>query len=204
MTTEDSTGPATLNADDELDMELERTVDPVIVQMKNEDRIAKLRAKLRAESTITMRTSPISRVLRRDWNIVSAKLFLNSIDADYQQQIRRDLDELHWQVDDLLEQLKVMPIGKLDTSWMVPRQLDVKVIHPLTASWLRAFRNFDRCFEILINAERSQLITRKQRFAFSAPVQLAYFSFKATAMKLPLKTTDELLSEAGIAEQNPA
>ena len=200
MTTDDSTTPASLNADKELDLELEKSVDPVIVQMKNENRIAKLRAKLRAEATITMRTSPISRVLRRDWNIVSAKLFLNSLEADYQKEIRSDLDDLHWMVDDLLDQLTVMPIGKLDASWMVPRQLNVQVIHPLTASWLRAFRNFDKCFEILINAERSQLITRKQRFAFSTPVQMAYLSFKAKAMKIPLKTTDELLSEAGITE----
>jgi hypothetical protein len=200
MTTEDSTAPATLNADEELDKELALTADPVIVQMKNENRIASLRTKLRAQATITMRTSPISRVLRRDWNIVSANLFLNCLYGDYQNEIRNDLAELHWMVDDLKHELSVLPIGSLDTSWMVPRRLDVQVIHPLTASWLRAFRNFDKCFEILINAERSNLITRKQRFAFTAPVQIAYLIFKAKAMNMPLKTTDELLSEAGFSE----
>ncbi|MBS3912846.1 MAG: hypothetical protein KGZ70_13765 [Hydrogenophaga sp.] len=200
MTTDDSTLDHALNADIELDAQLNATDDPVIVQMKNEHRIDRIRARLRASATIQMKTSPISRVLRRDWNIVSAKLFLNSLDGDYQQQIRRDLDELHWQVDDLLDQLRATPFGPLDSSWMTPRLLNVQVIHPLTASWLRAFRTFDACFEVLINAERAQKITRKQRFAFTAPVQLAYFSFKATAMKLPLKTTDELLDDAGLAE----
>lgn len=198
MTTEDTPVPENLDTEAELDAQLDQSNDPLIVQMKNENRIANLRASLRASVTITMQTSPLSRVMRRDWNIVSAKLFLNAIDQSYQQQIKHDLDELHWQSDDLLEQLQLFPAEKLDSSWMVPRQLNLQVVHPLTASWLRAFRKFDKSIAILINAERAELITRRQRFSFLAPVQLAYFSFKATAMKLPLKTTDELLSEAGL------
>lgn len=198
MTTEDTPVPEILDTEAELDAQLDQSNDPLIVQMKNENRIANLRASLRASVTITMQTSPLSRVMRRDWNIVSAKLFLNAIDQAYQQQIKHDLDELHWQTDDLLEQLQLFPAEKLDASWMVPRQLSLQVVHPLTASWLRAFRKFDKSIAILINAERAELITRRQRFSFLAPVQLAYFSFKATAMKLPLKTTDELLSDAGL------
>lgn len=187
-----------LDTDAALDDELERSVDPLVVRMKNEHRLTNLRASLRAEATIMMKTSPISRVMRRDWNIVSAKLFLNALEPAYQSQIKRDLDELHWQVDDLWDQVKHLPSSGIDSSWMVPRQLTLQVVHPLTASWLRGFRKFDDCFSALLVAEKGTLITRRQRFAFLAPVQLAYFSFKATAMKLPLKTTDELLSEAGL------
>lgn len=187
-----------LDTDAALDDELEHSVDPLVVRMKNEHRLTNLRASLRAEATIMMKTSPISRVMRRDWNIVSAKLFLNALEPAYQSQIKRDLDELHWQVDDLWDQVKHLPSSGIDSAWMVPRQLTLQVVHPLTASWLRGFRKFDDCFSALLLAEKGTLITRRQRFAFLAPVQLAYFSFKATAMKLPLKTTDELLSEAGL------
>lgn len=187
-----------LDTDAALDDELEHSVDPLVVRMKNEHRLTNLRASLRAEATIMMKTSPISRVMRRDWNIVSAKLFLNALEPAYQSQIKRDLDELHWQVDDLWDQVKHLPSSGIDSSWMVPRQLTLQVVHPLTASWLRGFRKFDDCFSALLVAEKGTLITRRQRFAFLAPVQLAYFSFKATAMKLPLKTTDELLTEAGL------
>lgn len=198
MTLNSPSTPDILNADATLDTELESSSDPLVVRMKNEHRLTKLRASLRADAKIVMRTSPIARVMRRDWNIVSAKLFLNALDPNYQAQIKRDLDELHWQVDDLWDQLKLLPTAGFDATWMHPRQLSLQVVHPLTASWLRAFRKFDECFGALLVAEKGTLITRRQRFAFLAPVQLAYFSFKATAMNLPLKTTDELLNEAGI------
>lgn len=198
MTQISQSAPDLLNADEALDTELESSLDPLVVRMKNEHRLTKLRASLRADANIVMRTSPLARVMRRDWNIVSAKLFLNALDPTYQAQIRRDLDELHWQVDDLWDQVKHLPTEGFDTNWMLPRQLSLQVVHPLTASWLRAFRRFDECFGTLLVAEKGALITRRQRFAFLAPVQLAYFSFKATAMNLPLKTTDELLNEAGI------
>lgn len=173
-----------LKADTALDSAIEASTDPVVISLKNAHRLEKIRASLRAEAELLMQTSPMSRIMRRDWNIVSAKLFLNALDPAYSALIKKDLDELHWQVDDLAHQLKMLRLSTLDKTWMRPRQMVVQVIHPLTASWLRAFKRFDTSFCLLINAEKAGLITRRQRFAMLAPSQLTYFAFKARAMNL--------------------
>lgn len=187
-----------LDVDPTLDREIDSSTDPVVVQMKNNDRLERIRTTLRARASIIFSTAPVSRVIRRDWNIVSAKLFLNAIDDRLRTRIANDLTELHWQANDLLDALKSIPRPKDEAMWMRPRLVEVQVVHPLAAQWLRSMRTIDECYLIMINAEKAGVITRKHRWAMVAPTQLAYMGFKASAMNLPLKSTAELLEEAGL------
>lgn len=187
-----------LEVDPTLDAEINSSTDHVIVELKGSERLARIRTSLKARASITMKTSPVSRVMRRDWNIVSAKLFLNAIDHHQRNRIASDLTELHWQSTDLLEVLRAIPMPKAEAMWMRPRALELQVVHPLAAQWLRCMRTLDECYLIMINAEKSGSITRKQRWAMVAPTQMAYMGFKASAMNLPLKTSMELLEQAGL------
>jgi len=198
LTERPATMPSLLVVDSALDNEIDNATDPLIVEMKNTHRLDRIRTNLRADVTVVFKTSPVSRVMRRDWNLVSAKMFLNAIDERQRKRIATDLTELHWQANDLLDALQALPMPKEDWAWMRPRQIDAQVVHPLAAQWLRCMKTIDECYLILINAEKAKIITRKQRWAMVAPSQLAYLGFKTSAMNLPLKSTTELLEAAGL------
>lgn len=187
-----------LDIDPTLDQAIDSSDDPLVVQLKNTERLSKIRADFRASAKLIFNTSPVSRVMRRDWNIVSAKLFLNALDPRIKQRIASDLTELHWQSNDLLEGLQSLPMSKVEPMWMRPRKIELQVVHPLAAQWLRCMRTIDECYLIMINAEKSGVITRKHRWAMLAPTQMAYMGFKASAMNLPLKDARQLLEEAGL------
>lgn len=172
----------TLIVDPMLDAELSASQDPVVVQLKNEGRLDGYRRTLRAEKSILFQTSPMSRVVRRDWNIVSAKMFLNLFDRKLKYRIQDGLMELNWQADDLLEGLKRLPMNHVQGVRLRPRLIHVQVVHPFAAQWLRCLRTLDACYEVLINAEQGKVLTRRQRWAMMAPAQLAYLAFKAAAM----------------------
>lgn len=182
-----------------LDEQIEMSSDPLVVQMKNSDRLERIRASMTARADLIFHTSPVSRVMRRDWNIVSAKLFLNALDERLRQRIADDLVELVWQSTDLLESLQTnIRLDKQDMIWMRPRKIELQVVHPLAAQWLRCMRTIDSCYLIMINAEKSGIITRKHRWAMMGPTQMAYMGFKSSAMNLPLKAAKDLLEEAGM------
>ena len=187
-----------LSVDSFLDEEVEGFHEPLILSLKNGNLMDTLRTSLRAEATVTYQTSPVARIVRRDWNIVSAKLFVSALDHDYAKKIRADVSDMTWQMQDVLDVARTLPIPDLDTSWMRPRELRLQIVHPLAAQWLRAFTLLDQAYAILINAELDERITPEMRWQIIAPAQMAYMGFKATAMRLPLKSTAELLEEAGI------
>ncbi|WP_234265109.1 hypothetical protein [Hydrogenophaga sp. NFH-34] len=187
-----------LSVDRVLDNELETSTEPLVVELKNGHRLQRIRASMSAAASIQFATSPIARILRRDWNIVSAKLFLNCLDPDWAKLVREDAAEMTWQMSDLLDIVKSLPVGQIEHAWMRPRKINLQIVHPICAQWLRAFTKYDQAYTILINAQKSGRMQPKQRWALTLPSQMAYMGFKARAMKLPLKSTTELLEEAGL------
>lgn len=135
----------------------------------------------------------MARVMRRDWNIVCAKLYLNARDHAYRKQIESDAVEMSWQVDDTADQIRAMPFQRLDRSWSHPRRMRLEVIHPLAAAWLRSMLTMDEIYTLLISAEKAGMITRRKRHAILLPCQIAYMAFKATAMKVEFRCTDDAL-----------
>lgn len=163
--------------------------------LKNLHKLDRIRAKYRATTDVWVLASPIARVLRRDWCLVTSKMFLNVAETpSLEAKIRNELQELHWQIDDLADQVKIFPFAR-DTSWVTPRPMTIDIVHPLAASWLRAMMKMDKVFVDLVCAEKAERITRRQRFSLLLPSQLAYMGFKATSMQLQLKTASELLAE---------
>jgi len=167
-----------------------------VVQLKNTHRMDSLRPRMRAYVNATFEASPVARVMRRDWNILSSKLYMNAIDSDYRKRIEDDLVEMSWQIDDTADQVRCMPFQRLDREWLAPRHMQVQVVHPMTASWLRSMMVLDEVFALLICAEKAGMITRRKRISILLPCQLSYMTFKATSMKMEFKSADELLETA--------
>lgn len=172
--------------------------DSDLIALKNDHRIQTLRTRQRAFVDVTFEASPVARVMRRDWNILSAKLYINSLSPAYREKIEEDAVEMAWLVNDTADQVRTMPFQHLERSWLRPRRMHVQVVHPILATWLRCMRTLDEVYALLICAEKTGLITARQRHAIVLPSQLAYLAFKCTAMRIPLKTTDELLVDASL------
>lgn len=162
--------------------------------LKNADRMAELRTPLRATITVAFDASPIARVMRRDWNLVSAKLYIHALNKAYRDQIEEDAMEMNWQIDDTYDDVSTMPwFGKIDKAWLHTREMQIDVVHPIAATWLRSMVKMDEIYASLICAEKSGLITLKKRRAIVLPCQISYLAFKATALKMDYSCQDSVL-----------
>lgn len=184
----------TISIDDSLLTATSDDGDSDLVALKNDHRIENLRARQRAYVDATFEASPIARVIRRDWNILSAKLYINALSHSYRRQIEADMTEFATQVHETATDVRLMPFGHLERSWLRPRRMKIQVVHPITGMWLRSMRTLDEIYAILICAEKTGLISARKRQAIMLPCHLSYLAFKCTAMKIQLKTSDELLT----------
>ena len=172
---------------------------PAPAGLKNQDRILEIRSRMLARQTITLRTSYCSRHLRRDFNIASAKMYVYALNRKYKAKISEALSDLHWQISIVGADPSLLQFGPLDVSWLECGTFDFMMVSAESASMLRALRKVDELVARLHAAEREQLITREQRRAIIAPINLAYVGFKQIAMKLSNKSIEELLAETNMA-----
>ncbi|CAN5464912.1 hypothetical protein BH10PSE16_BH10PSE16_04180 [soil metagenome] len=152
--------------------------------MKNADRIDEIACTMSVvKKEVLLMTNPISRTIRRDWNIVSAKMYVFGLKRDHRALIEEDLTELHHQIDELYKIASMGMFSDVDTSWLNMLRIEVKIISAQSSSWLRAMKIWDVCVARLLTAERMGLIDRKQRKNILYPVTMAYLGFKNTAMR---------------------
>lgn len=182
-----------LSVDDVLTPDPQAEQDDALVRLKNSERMDAFKPKMRAYSEVTFDASPIARVMRRDWNILSINIYIHARDYRERGKIESDLVEMCWQVDDTADQVRSMPFAHLDRQWLSPRRMRVQIVHPIAARLLRSLMTLDEAYRLLICAEKAQMISMKKRHAILLPCQLSYMTFKATAMKMQFRTTDELL-----------
>ena len=154
--------------------------------VKNQLRIDEIRARMVTERRITILTSTMSRIMRKDWNIVSTKMYVHTLDPKLKTKVSNALAELSWEVADLNEGAEFSLFKNLDHSWLAPEVFMIKIVSPESASWLRAIQNIDLCIAKMLSAEKQGLIEKKQRLAALAGVNLAYTAFKYAAMNMPI------------------
>lgn len=66
-----------------VNLESDDSAPAIDVEMKNAHRMEALRPRMRAHVDATFEASPVARVMRRDWNIVSSKLYMHALDPAY-------------------------------------------------------------------------------------------------------------------------
>ncbi|ABM39598.1 hypothetical protein Pnap_4316 (plasmid) [Polaromonas naphthalenivorans CJ2] len=167
--------------------------------MKNADRIEEIACNMAVvKKEVLFLTHPVSRTIRRDWNIVSAKMYVFGLKRDYRVLIQEDLAELHHQIDELYKVASMGLFSDVDTSWLNMLRVEVKIISANSSSWLRAMKTWDACVARLLTAERLGIIDRKQRKHILYPVTKAYIGFKNTAMRGKAQNARELVEEGSL------
>lgn len=174
-------------------------LDPRLTTLKNADRIDEIVSSLVFQRQETFAAGPIARTTRRDWNIVSAKMFVFSRNANYRALIEADLAEFQYQVSELYKMASIGTFNDVDTSWLQKITLDLKIVSPMSASWLRAMKVWDTCTARLLSAEREGTLDKPMKRRMMHPVVISYIGFKRRAMKskslsmLDMMVDDELL-----------
>lgn len=146
---------------------------------------------MRAHQQVTFEASPIARIIRRDWNFVSIKLYIHAFDPEYSKIINDDIIDFAWQVDDAYDDISRMPFQKVDATWMRPRSMSLEIVHPITARWFKTMIKLDKIYSALVSAEKAGLISKRKRHAFILPSLIAYTNFKSTATKIKFYKDDE-------------
>lgn len=154
--------------------------------IKNQRRIDEVRARMVVDSKITILTSTMSRIMRKDWNIVSTKMYVHTLNPQIKVRVNDALSELNWEVADLNESAEFSLFKNLDHTWLAPEHFLVKILSPESASWLRAVQSIDLCIAKMLTAEKQGLIVKKQRLDALAGVNLAYTAFKYSAMNMAI------------------
>lgn len=154
--------------------------------IKNQRRIDEVRARMVVESKITILTSTMSRIMRKDWNIVTTKMYVHTLNPSIKLRVTEALTELNWEVADLQESAIFGLFKNLDHTWLAQENFVVKILSPESASWLRAVQSIDVCIAKMLTAEKQGLIEKKQRLAALAGVNLAYTAFKYAAMNMAI------------------
>lgn len=128
---------------------------------------------------LDMKTSHAFRMVRKDWNILTAKMFWGCSRSDeFTSQVHEILDELHFQIDSLIDGPDLGMFHDLDRSWLAPITVDVVIIDSQAATLLRAIQNIDAAMALMYSAERQELLTKPQRYRLFAGVTFAYTALK--------------------------
>ena len=172
------------------------SVDPKLTTLKNGNRIDEIISAMRVETTEQFLTHPVARTVRRDWNIVSAKMYVFCLREDYKVLIAKDLDEFQSQVKELLKIASIDVFSDVDTSWLQRIDLDITIVNPMGSAWLRALKTWDVCVARILSAERVGFIDRQKRIQMLRPATMAYLGFKSTAMKGKKQSLRDLVEES--------
>ena len=165
--------------------------------LKNQNRINEIECRLSIENINPIFVSgAVYRCVRRDWNIVSAKLFVNCLKREKRALIESDLADLHWAIGDLGNITSLPPFVDANTEWLQTHQLTLRLVHPFCASWLRAMVAWDLSIARLIASEKKGLISTSKRREIVRPATMAYMGFKARAMGAITKSSSQLITEA--------
>lgn len=172
---------------------------PETTPLKNSNRIDDILCRMSVEATeVVFLSSWAARTMRRDWNIICSKMYVFGLNPSYKARIQEDLTELHWQVSDLADVTGTDLFAVQDLTWLAPTIMELRIVNPHASSLLRAIRSLDLSMARLLTAERNALIDKEKRQAMLSGVNMAYIGFKGTAMKVPMKSTSEMLQESNL------
>ena len=152
--------------------------------LKNNNRIQEIEARLCLNKTVEFKSSMVIRAIRRDWNILTSKMYVFALQTSFKKRLMADLSDLHWLADELCDGSEFRLFSKLDTQWLEPVSLDLRLVSPQAASLLRFFERLDHCDTYFITAQKQGVITREQRFKYLEPAVTGYVALKYAGMKI--------------------
>jgi hypothetical protein len=149
-------------------------------ELKNQSRIDRIiESQLRARNSTSLKTSYAFKMMRKDWNLLTAKMFwLSKYTIEDQTRLAEALSELDHQIDTVIEGPDFAMFWGLDSSWLAPITFDFLIINAYAAQFFRAIQKIDYMMSLIFSAEREGLIDRQQRIRIIAGVVFAYIALK--------------------------
>jgi hypothetical protein len=155
-------------------------------------RIASAGSNLQASREVVFKCSPLARVMRRDWSLVSYRVARTAQRYDLARTLQDCLLEFQTQANELQEQVSIPLFQELPLDWLSPVPMQFPIIHRYMAHLLRTFEHVDHSYALLLSATREGLITRQRQHQIFAPIIYVYGSFKATALQQTSRSLSEV------------
>ena len=165
---------------------------PLLI-VKHQERLDAIRTRLKASTSVSLKTSICARHIRRDFNIASAKMYVFGLNRNFAANMQSALDDMEWSLD--LLATDAAKYSYVSTDCLSPNNYDLDVVSAESAQMLRVLKKADSYLSRLYAAELLGIIERDARRDVMRPFWMTYAVFKRVAMKTKAKTMDEMLSE---------
>ncbi len=164
--------------------------------VKNSDRNTEIRARLRADADIVLLTSYCARSIRRDFNIVSAKMYVFGLKRSFKAELKERLDDLEFEV--AILETELTDVMHLDVSPLTPNTYQLSVVSRESAQMLLILAKSDYLLARLYVAKFLGLMTREERYLGMRSFARSYDAFKRFAMRIRSMTLDEMMDEVHV------
>jgi hypothetical protein len=168
--------------------------------LKNVDKIGALNTNIDSQVVARFLSWQVSREVRRDYHLVTSKLFKRSRDKVFRAQAKSLLVEMVVQGEFLKESALEYPAPPSDL--VVPMEVPLRVVSPEAGLLYRAFSEADAPIAALNHASKTDVISKEHMEQLVKPFLDAYKDFKSFVMgqqQLSTKTAAELGAEGGIS-----
>ncbi|MGT2460263.1 hypothetical protein ACU4GI_47125 (plasmid) [Cupriavidus basilensis] len=163
--------------------------------IKNSHRIEEVWTPVESRAEFPLRTALVSRLVRRDFHLVTTKMRVCAKQRGFLAAVRNDLDQLETEVG-LFE--AVCHAIHPTTTEVIYTTMQVRLVSADGARLFRLLRRVDEAYGCLYVARFEGRIDRDQQMAVLPPVLMAYSAVKASALQLQRKSAQELAAQHGV------
>ena len=157
-------------------------MEPAVVRaVRDAERIERIRTAVEARTRIVLYTAPLCRIVRKDYNIVTTKMFLargekvRALSAALRE-VERSCVEAELFVERYRADYGVT---------FPPQTFDLRVVSPFAHRYLRAIGRLDPVNLLLLQAETRGALLRRERMEIVRPCLKLLFEVKRIALDLP-------------------
>jgi hypothetical protein len=166
--------------------------------IKNIHKIEGINSHVESRIVATFYSWQVSREMRRDFNLLSAKIVTRARSQSTKRQIHEMLMEMRLQAQLLQTEAERFPIMQLAS----PEEVSLRIVAPLAALLYRVFNEADLSIARLTEASKSGIIMQSNQESIVAPFFIAYKDLKGYLLGSAIsntKTAAQLGQEIGIS-----
>lgn len=161
--------------------------------LKYQDRLDNVRARMKGTMSITLQTPFCARQMRREFNILSTKIYIYGLNKNFNKQTCALLDDLDWARSDLRDSAALF--NGEDTSVLIPSTYAFDFVCPEALRLCRIIQRADHDLSKIYAAQLALKITKYDRWAMMRSFLMTYEVFKRHALKLKGRTMNEMLDD---------
>lgn len=156
--------------------------------MRDADRIERILAPTEARIRLTLYTAALCRVIRKDYNIVCAKIyFARGPKTLLISKILRELERVAIEAELASERYRSADFANIQ---LTPSIFDVRVVSPFANRYQQSISRIDGVNHLLMLAETKGLVSRRERRDIINPAIALLHELKGIALEL-LKTCSD-------------